>query len=293
VGLRQIYLKFEGGNPSGTQKDRIAFAQVLDAVRRGFDTVTAASCGNYGAALAMASSVAGLRCVVYIPSDYHAKRGAEITAYGAEIVRHGETYEDAVEESRQRAEREELYDANPGGLNTPIQLRAYGEIANEIYDELRDAPAAVAAPVSNGTTVAGIHKGFVSLYRRGRTSHLPRIIVGSSFNKNPIIRAFLDNLAHCEDLTPGQVRETRINEPLVNWHSIDGDPALQAVRETGGWASYASDKNLSRLSRLLREREGLNVLPASTAGLAALAQRHAEATLAPDRYVVVLTGRRA
>ncbi len=293
VGLRQLYLKFEGGNPSGTQKDRIAFAQVLDAVRRGFDTVTAASCGNYGAALAMASSVAGLRCVVYIPSDYHAKRGAEITAYGAEIVRHGETYEDAVEESRQRAEREELYDANPGGLNTPIQLRAYGEIAYEIYDELRDAPAAVAVPVSNGTTVAGIHKGFVSLYRRGRTSHLPRIIVGSSFNKNPIVRAFLDNLAHCEDLMPGQVRESRINEPLVNWHSIDGDHALQAVRDTGGWASHATDKNLSRLSRLLREREGLNVLPASTAGLAALAQRQSESPLAPDRYVVVLTGRRA
>jgi len=293
VGLRQIYLKFEGGNPSGTQKDRIAFSQVLDAVRRGFDTVTAASCGNYGAALAMASSVAGIRCVVYIPSDYHAKRGAEITAYGAEIVRHGGTYEDAVEESRRRAERQELYDANPGGQNTPIQLRAYGEIAYEIYDELRDAPAAVAVPVSNGTTVAGIHKGFVSLYRRGRTSHLPRIIVGSSFNKNPIVRAFLGNLEHCEDLMPGQVRESRINEPLINWHSIDGDHALQAVRETGGWASHASDKNLSRLSRLLREREGLNVLPASTAGLAALEQRHAETTLAADRYVVVITGRRA
>ena len=89
------------------------------------------------------------------------------------------------------------------------------------------------------------------------------------------------------------MRETRINEPLVNWHSIDGDHALQAVRETGGWASYASDKNMSRLSRLLREREGLNVLPASTAGLAALAQRQTETPLAPDRYVVVLTGRRA
>lgn len=293
VGLRQLYLKFEGGNPSGTQKDRIAFAQVLDAVRRGFDAVTAASCGNYGAALALASSVAGLRCIVYIPSDYHAKRRAEIDAYGAQIVRHGKSYEAAVAESRRRAEREELYDANPGGLNTAIQLRAYGEIAYEIYDELRDAPAAIAVPVSNGTTVAGIHKGFVSLYRRGRTSHLPRIVVGSSFNKNPIVRAFRGNLAHCEDLMPEQIRETRINEPLVNWHSIDGDHALQAVRETSGWASYASDKSMSRLSRLLREREGLNALPASTAGLAALAQRHTETPLAPDRYVVVLTGRRA
>jgi len=293
IGLRQIYLKFEGGNPSGTQKDRIAFAQVLDALRRGYDTVTAATCGNFGAALALAASVAGVRCLVYIPCVYVAKRAAEIAAFGAEIVRFGDDYEAAVLESRGRAERDELYDANPGGANTPIQLRAYADIANEIYDELRDAPAAVAVPVSNGTTVAGINKGFVSLYRRGRTSHLPRIVVGSSFNKNPIVRAYLGNLPRCEDLEPDRVRESRINEPLVNWHSIDGDLALQAVRESRGWADDASDKSMSRFSRLIREREGLDVLPASTAGLVALARRHAESPLPPERYVVVLTGRRA
>ena len=55
MGLRQIYLKFEGGNPSGTQKDRIAFAQAMDAMRRGFDAITVATCGNYGVAVALAS----------------------------------------------------------------------------------------------------------------------------------------------------------------------------------------------------------------------------------------------
>jgi threonine synthase len=234
-----------------------------------------------------------LRCLIYIPSSYQARRATEISDLGADVVRSGNDYESAVLDSRAKAERDELYDANPGGANTPIQLRAYGEIAYEIYDELRDAPAAVAVPVSNGTTVAGIHKGFVSLYRRGRTSHLPRIVAGSSFNKNPIVRAFLNGLPRCEDLQPDRVRETRINEPLVNWHSIDGDSALDAVRGSGGWAGYASDRSMSRFSRLLREREGLDVLPASTVGLAALAQRHNESPLASDRYVVVLTGRRA
>ena len=47
VGARQIFLKFEGGNPTGTQKDRIAFAQAMDAMRRGFDTMTLATCGNF------------------------------------------------------------------------------------------------------------------------------------------------------------------------------------------------------------------------------------------------------
>ena len=77
-GLRQIYLKFEGSTPTGTQKDRIAFAQVMDALRRGFDTVTVATCGNYGAAIALAASLAGLDCEIYIPEKYHTGRIKEI-----------------------------------------------------------------------------------------------------------------------------------------------------------------------------------------------------------------------
>ena len=292
-GLRQIYAKFEGGNPSGSQKDRIAFAQALDAMRRGFDAVTVATCGNYGAALALAASFAGLRCIVYIPCNYHTKRVQEIEQHGAVIVRAGTDYEESVELSRKHAEKEEIYDANPGGPNTLIHLRAYGEIAYELYDELRDAPAAVAVPVSNGTTLAGIHKGFVSLYRRGKTSRIPRIVAGSSFRKNPIVQAWLHKMPHCVDLHPRNVRETPINEPLINWHSIDGDHALEAVRETNGWAANASDKALLDFAKLVREREGLNVLPASTAGLVALLERHRKEPLPGDRYVVLLTGRKA
>lgn len=292
VGLRQIYLKFEGGNPTGTQKDRIAFAQVLDAMRRGFDAITMATCGNYGAAMAFAASLSGLRCIIYIPETYHTKRAKEMTDYGAEIVSVAGDYEEAVHISRQQAESDEIYDANPGGANTALQLKTYGEISYEIYDELRDAPAAVAIPVSNGTTLAGVYKGFLSLYRRGRTSRIPKMIAGSSFGKNPIIHAFLKKMPRCDDLRPEQIRETAINEPLINWQSIDGDLALQAVRETSGWASYASDKNMLHFSRFIREREGLNVLPASTAGLIAMLDRHRKEPFPNDRFVVILTGRK-
>ena len=292
TGLRQLYLKFDGGNPTGTQKDRIAFAQAMDALRRGFDTVTGATCGNYGAALALAASFAGLRCMIFIPSGYHSRRVEEMQRLGAEIVTAEGDYEAAVEASRARAAKEELYDANPGGANTMLQLRAYGEIAYEIYDELRDAPAAVAVPVSNGTTLAGVAKGFQSLYRRGKTSRIPRLIAGSSFRKNPIVDSFLKGLNECQDLDPTKIRETAINEPLINWHSIDGDPALDAIRSTDGWAAYASDRGMASYSRMISANEGLNVLPASTAGLIALLDEHRREALANDRYVVVLTGRR-
>jgi threonine synthase len=292
VGVRQLYLKFDGGNPTGTQKDRIAFAQVRDALRRGFEAITLATCGNYGVAMAFASSLVGLRCLVYIPEQYHALRLKEMEQLGAEIIRAGADYEEAVTMSQKRAEIDEVYDANPGGANTLIQLRAYGQIADEIYDELRDAPAVVAVPVSNGTTLAGLYRGFLSLYRRGKTSRIPRLVAGSSARKNPIVHAWLKNTPSCEDLAPESVHETTINEPLVNWRSIDGDQALRAIRATNGWAGNASDKTMLRYSKFIREREGLNVLPASTAGLTALLERHAKDPIPHDRYVAVLTGKK-
>jgi threonine synthase len=292
MGLRQIFLKFEGGNPTGTQKDRIAFAQALDAMRRGFDSITMATCGNYGGAMALASSLAGLRCIIYIPETYHTKRAQEMTHYGAEIIRVSGDYEKAVMLSRKRAESEDFYDANPGGANTALHLTAYGEIAYEIYDELRDAPAIVAVPTSNGTTLAGVYRGFLSLYRRGKISRVPRMIAGSSFGKNPIIHAFLKNIPQCEDLQPETIRETAVNEPLINWQSIDGNHALEAVRLTKGWAAYASDKSMLHFSRLIREQEGLSVLPASTAGLIVLLDLHHKNPFPSDRYVVILTGRK-
>ncbi len=292
-GLRQIFLKFEGSTPTGTQKDRIAFAQVMDALRRGYDTVTVATCGNYGAAISLASALAGLDCEIYIPEKYHTARIKEIEANGTRVVRVPGDYEQSVIFSQEAADKKEYYDANAGGNNTITQLRAYGEIAYEIYDELRDAPAFIAMPVSNGTTLAGVYKGFVSLYRRGKTSKIPKIVAGSAFGKNPIIQAFLKNSPACEDLVPEKIHETAINEPLINWRSIDGDYALQAIRTTGGWASYVSDKNMIAHAKLIREKEGLSVLPASTAGLIALLEHHKKEALPNDRYVIVLTGRKS
>lgn len=292
TGLRQIYLKFEGATPTGTQKDRIAFAQAMDALRRGFEAICVATCGNYGAAVSFAASLAGLRCVIYIPAGYGARRDAEMRRYGAQLIRVEGDYENAVELSRQQALEHDYYDANPGGANVAMQLQAYAEIANEIYDELRDAPSAVAVPVSNGTTLAGVYKGFLSLYRRGKTSRIPRMIAASSYRKNPIVQAHLANLDHCRDLRPEQIRETAVNEPLINWHAIDGTHALEAIRTTGGWARHVSDKNMLASGRLLRDLEGLSVLPASTAGLLALIDAHRQAPLPGDRYVAVLTGRK-
>ena len=292
AGLRQVYIKFEGGNPTGTQKDRIAFAQCLDALRRGFDTISVATCGNYGASVALAARLAGLKCIICIPETYHTQRIGEISDAGANVLRVPGTYEDTVNYSKQLCWDKEYYDANPGGANTALQLMAYSEIANEIYDVLRDAPKIVAVPVSNGTLLAGIYRGFASLYKRGKTSRIPRMVAGSSYRKNPIIYSFRHNLNYCQDLVPESIKESKVNEPLINWHSFDGDEALDAIYRTHGLAADITDSKLIDYSRILKEKEGLNVLPASTAGLIALLEMHKKEELEGDRFVAILTGRK-
>jgi threonine synthase len=292
VGKRQLYLKFEGGNTTGTQKDRIAFAQAMDALRLGYDSITTATCGNYGVALALAAKCASLKCIVYMPASYRSPRVGEMESLGARIERVPGDYERAVDVSSAAAVETQIYDANPGGVNTGLQLKAYGHIAYEIYDDLRDAPAAVAVPVSNGTTLAGIYRGFLRLYRRGKTSRMPRFVAGSSYRKNPIVQSYLKGLATCEDLAPAAIRETETNEPLINWHSTEGQEALAAVRATNGWAAYASDRSMRRASRLLREKEGVTALPAATAGLIALLEGKPDESITNDRFVAILTGRR-
>lgn len=292
-GIRQLYLKFEGGNPTGTHKDRIAFAQCMDALRRGYQTITVATCGNYGVAIAFAASLAGLEAVIYFPKGYHSRRLGEMSRLGARIEIVDKDYEGAVAQSQEDAVKMDWYDANPGGGNTLLQIQAYGEIAFEIYDILRDAPRIIACPVSNGTVLAGIYKGFVRLYRRGKISRIPKMVTGSSLNQNPIVSSFTDGHEWCQDLDPESIRETDINEPLVNWHAFDGDYALEAIRSTDGWASQISDRKMLAFARLLKAKEGINVLPASTAGLISLIEQHKKSSLDHDRYVAILTGKRS
>ena len=160
--IRQLYIKYEGDNPTGTQKDRIAFAQVYDALRRQFEVVSLATCGNYGVAVALAANLAGIECKIFIPETYHTERIAEMELLSAEIVRISGSYEDVVKRSSELAKENDWYDANPGGSNTALQITAYAQIATEIFEDLGDAPKYCAVPVSNGTLFAGIYRGFVS-----------------------------------------------------------------------------------------------------------------------------------
>jgi threonine synthase len=284
-GVNNLYLKFEGDNPTGTQKDRIAFAQVADALNKDFTDIALATCGNYGVAVALAAQLAGLRCHIYIPAGYHTERLKEMEELGSNIHRPPGSYEDVVRLSSEQAKTEGWYDANPGGANTDLQIDAYAGIGRELRNDLGYHPVSCAVPVSNGTLLAGIHRGL-----GGKAETL--MIAASATAKNPIVYSFRKGFKNCVDLDPAKIKETIINEPLINWHSFDGEEALASVYDSGGLAYNISDERMRKMTAYLSDRESLRVLPASTAGLIALLKMHEEGILPEGTHVAVLTAKR-
>ncbi|MFW9951502.1 MAG: pyridoxal-phosphate dependent enzyme [Candidatus Thorarchaeota archaeon] len=294
LGCERLYLKFEGSNPTGTQKDRIALALVEDAFKNGYKGIITATCGNFGAALAYVAKNFGLETYIYIPTIYHPSKNRinYIKQANAHMLYVDGHYEDAVEFSSEIAENENYYNANPGTERVKeVSFKAYSEISLELYRSLRRVPDYLFCPVGNGTTLAGIHLGFKQLYKDGKISKIPKIVATSTTKGNPIIKSYKKKSKLVQDLSPYEIKESKVNEPLINWHSYDGQEALDAIYESNGFAEYASDTKMINLSKLLRNEQGLNALPASTSTLAVLSNLRNENVILKGTYVSIITGR--
>ncbi|TFG99203.1 pyridoxal-phosphate dependent enzyme [Candidatus Thorarchaeota archaeon] len=294
VGCERLFLKFEGGNPTGTQKDRISLAIVDSARTQGAKAVVAASCGNFGASLAWAARLVEIPAHIYIPEGYHVPkdRMKRIREAGAELHYHVGQYEDAVEYSSQVAEEQGWFNANPGTPGVKeISLEAYGEIANEIYRDIRRAPNYVFCPVGNGTTFAGIFLGFKKLHDTGKIPTIPRMVATSTRRGNPIVKSFKMKSRIITDLSREEIKETKFNEPLTNWHAYDGQEALDAIYESNGFAEYASEAKMWEFAKRLRQEEGLYVLPASASTLAVMSDLADSKVTVKGSFAAILTGR--
>lgn len=292
LGFSKLFLKFEGGNPTGTMKDRASYACLKLAESQGYDKLAIASCGNFGASFVGLAPHFGIEAHVFIPEGYHTPRISEMRARGGVINRASGTYEEVVEYSGREAVRRGWFNANPGvEAITRVSMEAYSTISHEIYDRLGYAPNAVAVPVGNGTTLAGIHEGFAELMRKRETERVPAMIGASTPGGNPVMECFLEGERSIRDIDPSGITETEYNEPLVSWRSLDGQEAINALWESGGWAAYVSDEKMLEFSEILAQEEGLWVLPASASALVALAE-YASKRGEGGAYVAVLTGRK-
>ncbi len=288
--MNGLFIKFEGASLTGTQKDRISTLHVLRAKSKGFDTISLATCGNYGASISYYANRHGLKSVIAIPEFYSGERVEEMRSNGSTILEMPYKYEELVDYMRDRSSDDNWYDSSPGSRNAELDILGYENIAYEIASQLGHSPEFISVPVGNGTTLAGIFSGFEKLYHAGEISRLPRFIASSTSNGNPIVASWKKRRRKVVDLDPSQITETSVSEPLVSFRSYDGQKALDSIYRSNGVATYVSDSEMVDYSRIIEKTEKLSVLPASASAMAA-ADKVMKKLGYRGEVVVILTGR--
>ena len=282
-GLRSIYVKNEGENPTGSFKDRGMTVGVTKALELGIKRVACASTGNTSASLAAYAARAGLECVVLIPSGKVAfGKLIQAIIYGARVIQVRGNFDDALKIIEKLCSTYSIYLLN--SLN-PFRLEGQKTIAFEIWDQLgRRVPDKIIVPVGNAGNISAIWKGFKELYSIGLISKLPEMIGIQAEGAAPIAEALKKGSEKVRFVEKPETVATaiRIGSP-VNWKK-----AVKAIRESGGLAETVSDVEILEAQRLLAQREGIFVEPASAASIAGLIKLTRRGLIERDEEVVCI-----
>lgn len=286
IGLKEVYVKNEGENPTGSFKDRGMTVGVTKAVEMGMKRVACASTGNTSASLAAYAARAGMECIVLIPSGKVAiGKLAQALVYGARVIQVKGNFDDALRMVEELCRTQSIYLLN--SIN-PYRLEGQKTIAFEIWDQLGGrVPDKVIVPVGNAGNISAIWKGFEELHAMGLTKKLPKMIGIQAEGAAPIANMIKMGLNEIEIVKEPETIATaiRIGSP-VNWKK-----AVRAIKESGGIAETVSDEEILSAQRLLARMEGIFVEPASAASIAGLIKLAKNGFFEPDEQIVcVATG---
>jgi threonine synthase len=272
VGVEELYVKFEGMNPTASFKDRGMVVAVAKAAESGSHTVICASTGNTAASAAAYAARAGLAAVVLLPGGKVAlAKVAQALAYGARAIAIEGSFDQALDVARTLVEHHPVVLVN--SVN-PDRIAGQATAAYEICDVLGRAPDVLALPVGNGGNITAYWAGF-RRYQAG----LPRIIGGQAAGAAPLVRGV--PVDHPETIASA----IRIGRP-ASW-----DSAVAAVTESSGAFRAVTDEAILEAYREVARREGIFCEPSSAAGIAALRQSVAAGeTAGASRCVCVCTG---
>jgi len=272
----ELYIKFEGLNPTGSFKDRGMTAAISEALGRGVRAVICASTGNTAASAAAYAARAGMRAVVLIPEGkVAAGKLAGSVAYGAQVVQIQGSFDDALSLVLEISQKHPIALVN--SLN-PYRLEGQKTAAFEICDALGSAPHLLCLPVGNAGNITAYWMGFKQ-YHKTYESGLPRLLGVQAEGAAPLVLGY-------PVLKPETIATAiRIGRPAR------GEQALQAAEESGGCIIAVSDDEILSMQKRLAG-EGIWVEPASAAGLAGLARqvREGKLNLRGQRVVAVCTG---
>jgi threonine synthase len=279
LGLRNLFLKVEGANPTGSFKDRGMVLAVSKALEAGARSIVCASTGNTSASAAAYGALAGLEVVVVLPKGAIAQgKLLQALVAGARVVAIDGNFDAALRAVRELADRNDHPTTLVNSVN-PHRLEGQKTAAFEVCDDLGRPPDILAIPVGNAGNISAYWAGFRDYRAAGVTGGVPRMFGFQAEGAAPIVRG-----------APVERPETiataiRIGNP-ASWAK-----AVAARDESGGRIDAVSDEQILGAYRDLARLEGIFCEPSSAASVAGVRAVAEAGGLDQEAHVVcVLTG---
>src|SRR3954463_2905878 len=250
----EVFLKYEGLNPTCSFKDRGMTVAVSKALEHGASTLICASTGNTSASAAAYAARAGIRCAVVLPAGKIASgKLVQAFAYGAKVIAIDGNFDDALAIVRKLGERRDFAIVN--SIN-PDRIAGQMTAAFEIVDDLGDAPALHLLPLGNAGNLTAYWAGYREYSRAGRSRTVPAMIGFQAAGAAPIFHGrVIEN--------PETVASAiRIGNP-ASWKA-----ASQAIKDSHGAVDTVTDSEILEAQKWLATNEGIFVEPASAAPIA-------------------------
>jgi len=272
-----IYVKYEGLNPTGSFKDRGMTMAVTKAVEEGSRAVICASTGNTSASAAAYAARAGIAAFVLIPEGKIAMgKLAQTMMYGAVTIQLKGNFDDGMRLVKEVAEEAPVTIVN--SIN-PYRIEGQKTAAFEIVEELESAPDYHCLPVGNAGNITAYWKGYTEYRDHGIVNSAPKMVGYQAAGSAPFLRG--GPVDHPETVATA----IRIGHPQ-SW-----DKAWAAQKASGGWFDECTDEEILAAQKLLAEKEGVFCEPASATSLAG-ALRDVRSGKIPEgsKIVCTLTG---
>ncbi|AEH24412.1 pyridoxal-phosphate dependent enzyme [Pyrococcus yayanosii] len=272
-----VFIKDETRNPTGSFRDRLATVSVSYGLPYAGNGFIVASDGNAAASLAAYAARAGREAFVVVPKKVDKGKLAQMIAFGARIIRYGESVDECIEYAKELAKLNGLYDVTPE--NNVIGLEGQKTIAFELWEEVN--PTHVIVPTGSGSNIYSIYKGFRELFELDLIGELPRLIAVQVDRCNPIAAEILGLKKNC-GLT--KALGLFVKEPVMK------EGAVEAVKKSEGTAVIVGEDELDLGERMLAA-EGIFAEYASAVVMPALLKLAEDGYFERgDRVVLVVTG---
>ena len=284
LGVRRLWIKDDGLNPTASLKDRASAMAVAKAREAGAEVIACSSTGNAASSLAGNAAAAGLKTYIFVPSRAPKGKVAQLMSFGATVISVQGSYEDTFELSKQAIERWGWYNRN-AAIN-PYLSEGKKTVGLEIMEQLGwQIPDYIAISVGDGCTIAGLWKGLKDLYAIGFLDRLPKLIAVQAAGCCPINRAVEEN-------APWRpMEENTLADSIAVGVPRNPDKAIAAIRESQGLTVEVTDEEIMAAQKLLGTSCGVFGEPAGVTGTAGLKKLCAQGKIPADATVVsVVTG---